>query len=70
MAYRFYGFCRSWRCTNGGKRNVCCEQYTERASLPISFSIKQLREDQGEVAVPAVLAGVQFRDSCCSLRQA
>ncbi|ANI55681.1 hypothetical protein PDR5_39510 [Pseudomonas sp. DR 5-09] len=38
--------------------------------MPISFSIKQLREDQGKVAVPAVLAGVQFRDSCCSLRQA
>jgi hypothetical protein len=47
VAYRFYGFCRRRRTADGGKRNVCDEQYTERASLPISFFIKQLREEEG-----------------------
>jgi hypothetical protein len=46
VAYRFYGFCRRRRTTDGGKRNVCNEQYTERASLPISFLIKELRENR------------------------
>jgi len=46
VAYRFYGFCRRRRTADGGKRNVCNEQYTERASLPIIFLIKQLRENQ------------------------
>jgi hypothetical protein len=44
VAYRFYGFCRRRRTADGGKRNVCDEQYTERASLPIAFFINQLRE--------------------------
>jgi hypothetical protein len=44
VAYRFYGFCRRRRTADGGKRNVCDEQYTERASLPITFFIKRLRE--------------------------
>jgi hypothetical protein len=47
VAYRFYGFCRRRRTADGGKRNVCDEQYTERASLPISFFINQLRENNG-----------------------
>jgi hypothetical protein len=47
VAYRFYGFCRRRRTADGGKRNVCDEQYTERASLPIPFFIKQLRDDKG-----------------------
>jgi hypothetical protein len=38
--YRFYGFCRRRRTVDGGRRNVCDEQYTERASLPIPFFIK------------------------------
>jgi hypothetical protein len=46
VAYRFYGFCRRRRTADGGKRNVCNEQYTERASLPIIFLIKELREIQ------------------------
>jgi hypothetical protein len=46
VAYRFYGFCRRRRTADGGKRNVCNEQYTERASLPISFLIKELRQIQ------------------------
>jgi hypothetical protein len=45
VAYRFYGFCRRRRTADGGKRNVCDEQYTERASLPITFLINELRED-------------------------
>jgi hypothetical protein len=44
VAYRFYGFCRRRRTADGGKRNVCDEQYTERASLFVTFFIKQLRE--------------------------
>jgi hypothetical protein len=46
VAYRFYGFCHRRRTADGGKRNVCDEQYTERASLPIAFFIKQLHEDK------------------------
>jgi hypothetical protein len=51
VAYRFYGFCRRRRTADGGKRNVCNEQYTERASLPISFLINELREIQYVAAV-------------------
>jgi hypothetical protein len=47
VAYRFYGFCRRRRPADGGKRNVCDEQYTERASLTISFLINQLRKVPG-----------------------
>jgi hypothetical protein len=46
VAYRFYGFCRRRRTADGGKRNVCNEQYTERASLAIIFLINELRENQ------------------------
>jgi hypothetical protein len=47
VAYRFYGFCRRRRTAGGGKRNVCDEQYTERASLPMLFFINQLRAIKG-----------------------
>jgi hypothetical protein len=47
LAYRFYGFCRRRRTADGGKRNVCDEQYTERASLQISLLIKELCKTNG-----------------------
>jgi hypothetical protein len=58
VAYRFYGFCRRRRTADGGKRNVCNEQYTERASLPIDFLIKGLRENQYVAAALNEITGV------------
>jgi hypothetical protein len=58
VAYRFYGFCRQRRTADGGKRNVCHEQYTERASLTISFLINQLREQESLKPVLDAITGV------------
>jgi hypothetical protein len=69
VAYRFLGFCRRRR-PPAGSRNVCDEQYTERASLPIIFLIKQLRVYHRIASAFTPSPGVQFRDSCCNLRQA
>jgi hypothetical protein len=43
---------------DGGKRNVCNEQYTERASLEIVFLINTLVEIQDLNPIGSRVAGV------------